>query len=97
MLNTMSEVAARFLTGAAPIVRLIPDNTALTFSSVVGVSRPAARGKWRMAAKRLPSVLARRPAEASSGRKAHSDSAEAGSEYRPRFRHHDSKMRKSLP
>ena len=38
MAMTMSAVAAFFLTGAAPIVRRIPDSTALTFSSFVGVS-----------------------------------------------------------
>src|SRR5215472_4850673 len=49
-----------------------------------------------MAAKRRPSVDARRPAEASSARKAHSDSAVAGSALNPRERHQDSKIRKSL-
>src|SRR5262245_34840350 len=38
MAMTMSAVAAFFLTGAAPIVRRIPDRTAFTFSSPVGVS-----------------------------------------------------------
>jgi hypothetical protein len=43
----MSAVAALFLTGAAPIVRRIPESTAFTFSS-------------QMAASRRPSVDARR-------------------------------------
>jgi hypothetical protein len=38
MPSTMSEVAAFLRTGAAPIVLRIPDSTALTFSSPVGVS-----------------------------------------------------------
>jgi hypothetical protein len=38
MAMTMSAVAALFLTGAAPIVRRIPESTAFTFSSLVGVS-----------------------------------------------------------
>jgi hypothetical protein len=38
MAMTMAAVAARFLTGAAPIVRRIPESTVFTFSSLVGVS-----------------------------------------------------------
>jgi hypothetical protein len=38
MAMTMSAVAALFLTGAAPIVRRIPESTAFAFSSLVGVS-----------------------------------------------------------
>src|SRR5262249_5284396 len=49
-----------------------------------------------MAARRRPSVLARRPVAASSARKAHSDSAEAGSAFKPRAWHHASKIRQSL-
>jgi hypothetical protein len=43
--STMSLVAAFLRTGAAPVVRRIPDNTAFTFSSPVGVSRPTVRWK----------------------------------------------------
>ena len=39
--STMSLVAAFLRTAAAPIVRRIPDKTALTFSSPVGASSPA--------------------------------------------------------
>ncbi len=38
MAMVMSAVAAFLRTGAAPIVRRMPDSTALTFSSPVGVS-----------------------------------------------------------
>jgi hypothetical protein len=38
MAMTMSEVAVLLRTGAAPIVRRMPESTALTFSSAVGVS-----------------------------------------------------------
>jgi hypothetical protein len=38
MAMTKSEVAAFLRTGAAPIVRRMPESTALTFSSPVGVS-----------------------------------------------------------
>src|SRR5262249_61363922 len=44
-----------------------------------------------------PSVARRRPADASSARKAHSDSPVAGSALNRRARHQDSKIRKSLP
>ena len=70
-------------TGVAPIVRRIPDSTALTFSSPVGDSYPVARWKYRTAASRRPRVLARFPRVAWSARKAHSDSAVAGSAPNP--------------
>jgi hypothetical protein len=38
MAMTMSEVAALLRAGAAPMVRRMPESTALTFSSPVGVS-----------------------------------------------------------
>jgi hypothetical protein len=38
MAITMSEVAALLGTGAAPMVRRMPESTTLTFSSSVGVS-----------------------------------------------------------
>src|SRR5262249_57886017 len=74
MAMTMSAVAALLRTGAAPIVRRIPDSTALTFSSPVGVSKPAARWKYRMAASLRPHVLARFPRVAWSARKVRTDS-----------------------
>src|SRR5207248_2263493 len=96
MAMTRSEVAAFLRTGAAPTVRLMPARTALTLSSEVGLASFAARWKYRMAARRRPSVEGRLPSAAWLARNAATTSAEAGKALSPRPRHHSVKMAISL-
>jgi hypothetical protein len=82
MAMTMSAVAAYWRTGVVPIVLRIPA-TAFTLSSPVGV----AGSPVDIPNGGQPAAQRRRAPTDSSARKAHSDSAVAGSALNPRGRH----------